>query len=219
MTGNDQKESQRVEGLEITDKLFRLFVERVKDYAIFLLDARGGVITWNAGAEALKGYRRDEIIGRHFSCFYGAGDVARGKPNSLLATAEDQGRVEDEGWRVRKNGSRFWANVVITALRDDQGRVTGFAKITRDLTERRQANQLLEQRVHERTTELLAANAKLTETNQELEAFHQAVVGRELKIIALEKRLAELEAALKRAGGTTGDRGRTGNDRLDIMTR
>jgi PAS domain S-box-containing protein len=192
-------DGQRMYSIETAHKCLRLFVERVKGYAIFLLDPQGCVMTWNAGAEAMKGYQPHEIIGRHFSCFYEQDDVIRGKPNGLLATAAREGRVEDEGWRVRKDGTRFWADVLITVLRDEEGQVIFFAKITRDLTEREQGRQLLEQRVQERTEELLASNAKLTETIRELEEFQQAVIGREFKIIALEKRVAELEAALLQA--------------------
>ena len=112
----------------------RLLLESVTDYAIFMLDAEGRVATWNPGATKIKGYAASEIIGRHFSAFYPPEDVAAGKPERELQIAATQGRVEDEGWRVRKDGSRFWANVVITALRDDSGELRGFAKVTRDLT-------------------------------------------------------------------------------------
>ncbi len=123
--------------------LFRLMVERVKDYAIFLLDPEGRVASWNQGAELIKGYRADEILGRHFSTFYPAEAVARGWPDYELQVARAEGRFEDEGWRVRKDGSLFWANVVITALRDEEGVLRGFAKVTRDLTDRRRQEELL----------------------------------------------------------------------------
>jgi PAS domain S-box-containing protein len=125
----------------VNDSLYRLLVESVVDYAIFLLDARGYVATWNEGAQRIKGYLPEEIIGRHFSTFYTAEDKARRKPEWELETAIRDGRVEDEAWRVRKDGSLFWANVVITALRDESGEVIGFAKVTRDLSERRAAEQ------------------------------------------------------------------------------
>ena len=118
--------------------LYQLLVESVRDYAIFALDAKGFVVTWNLGAERFKGYKAHEIIGRHFSTFYPPED-AETKPPLELAIAEKEGRVEDEGWRVRKDGSRMWANVIITALRDPSGKLVGFAKVTRDLTERRLA--------------------------------------------------------------------------------
>jgi PAS domain S-box-containing protein len=116
---------------------FRLLVEAVQDYGIFMLDPEGHVASWNTGAERIKQYRADEIIGQHFSVFYPAESVARNWPAEELRRADRDGRFEEEGWRVRKDGSLFWANVVITALRDDRGELTGYGKVTRDLTERR----------------------------------------------------------------------------------
>lgn len=107
---------------------YRLLVESVRDYAIFMLDPTGHVISWNTGAERLKGYKRAEILGRHFSTFYTAEDLATDKPGRELEVAAREGRVEDEGWRVRKDGTLFWANVVITALRDKTNTLVGFAK-------------------------------------------------------------------------------------------
>jgi PAS domain S-box-containing protein len=124
---------------------FQLLVDAVKDYAIFLLDTDGKVVTWNPGAEKMKGYLAEEIIGRHFSIFYPASAVQRGWPDHELRVALAEGRFEDEGWRVRKDGSTLWANVVITTLRDRSGRPLGFAKITRDLTERRRQEETLRQ--------------------------------------------------------------------------
>ncbi len=124
-----------------TSELYRLLVERVTDYAIFALDAGGHIISWNPGAQRLKGYLAHEIIGKHFSTFYPEVDKRAGKPEWELEVATDVGRVEDEGWRIKKDGTRFWANVVITALRDESGTLVGFAKITRDLTERMEAQQ------------------------------------------------------------------------------
>jgi PAS domain S-box-containing protein len=120
-----------------TEDLYRLLVESVRDYAIFALDAGGHVLSWNAGAERLKGYPAREIIGQHFSVFYPAADRAAGKPERELVDAARDGTVEDEGWRLRRDGSRFWANVVITALRDEDGSLIGYTKVTRDLTEQR----------------------------------------------------------------------------------
>ena len=122
-----------------TEESFRLLVESVQDYAIFKLDPGGHVTTWNVGAQRIKGYAAEDIVGQHFSRFYPPEDVLGGKCERELAGAARDGRFEDEGWRVRKDGSRFWANVVITALRDGSGRLVGFAKVTRDLTERRRA--------------------------------------------------------------------------------
>ncbi len=123
------------------DERFRALVSSVKDYAIFMLDPTGRIETWNAGAEHTKGYTAQEIIGQHMSRFYTPEDIARGLPARLLSEAAREGRVESEGWRVRKDGTRFWADVVITALVDDAGRLIGFAKVTRDLTERLRAQQ------------------------------------------------------------------------------
>jgi PAS domain S-box-containing protein len=124
--------------LHESEERFRLLVQSVKDYAIFMLDPEGYVTTWNAGAERIKGYSADEIIGKHFSIFYPESEKAT-KPPYELALAVETGVYEEEGWRIRKDGSRFWANVVITPVRTASGRLTGFAKVTRDLTERRAA--------------------------------------------------------------------------------
>jgi PAS domain S-box-containing protein len=128
---------------QVSSELYRLLVASVRDYAIFALDPNGVILSWNAGAERIKGYTADEIIGKHFSIFYPHDLVAEGFPEFELRTAANTGRFEDEGWRLRKDGSRFWANVVITALRDETGRLVGFAKVTRDLTERREAEESL----------------------------------------------------------------------------
>lgn len=125
--------------LRLSSEPFRVLVESVKDYGIFMLNPAGHVATWNEGARRIKGYAAGEIIGRHFSAFYPPEDNAWGKPAYELKVAAAEGRFEDEGWRVRKDGSMFWANVVITALRDERGALLGFAKVTRDLTERRAA--------------------------------------------------------------------------------
>ena len=124
-----------------SNELYRLLIERVRDYAIFALDAGGHIISWNLGAQRLKGYQAHEIIGKHFSTFYPDVDKRAGKPEWELKVATETGRVEDEGWRIRKDGTRFWANVVITALRDDDDNLVGFAKVTRDLTERMEAQE------------------------------------------------------------------------------
>ena len=146
----------------------RLLVQATTDYAIFMLDPQGVVTTWNVGAERINGYKAEEIIGQHFSRFYPREAIERGWPNHELEVAQREGRFEDEGWRIRKDGSRLWANVIITAMRDDQKRLIGFSKVTRDLTERkraeealRQANVELEERVRKRTAELIQANEGL----------------------------------------------------------
>jgi len=130
---------------EVTNELFRLLVQSVKDYAIFLLDASGHVASWNEGAQRIKGYTEAEIVGKHFSVFYPQSVKDSGWPDYELKTAAAEGRFEDEGWRVRNDGSMFWADVVITALRDESGTLVGFAKVTRDLTERRSAEEELRQ--------------------------------------------------------------------------
>jgi len=127
-----------------SEEQFRLLVDSVVDYAIFMLDADGRVVSWNAGAERINGYRPEEILGQHFSTFYPATDIAQGKPEHELSVAKREGRFDDEGWRVRKDGSPFWASVVITTLFDHGGNVTGFAKITRDITQRPQREESLQ---------------------------------------------------------------------------
>lgn len=126
----------------LSDTHFRLLVEAVEDYAIFMLDPNGHVATWNSGAQKIKGYEAREIIGRHFSTFYTADDIATRKPESELIEAASKGRVVDEGWRLRKDGSHFWANVTITAIRTPDGALHGFAKVTRDMTEPRRLIEL-----------------------------------------------------------------------------
>ena len=123
---------------------FRLFIEAVNDYAIFTLDSDGRITSWNKGAERLKGYAPSEIIGKHFSCFFPEDDARKGEPQRQLEAAARQGRYDCENWRVRKDGSRFWANIVLTAIRDDQGKLVGFAKVTRDFTERMRAQEALQ---------------------------------------------------------------------------
>ena len=159
MASNDSDESsrrvaelqQRLESLEKlrasyqTAEQFRLLVEAVHDYAIFMLEPDGRIRTWNAGAERIKGYKASEIIGKHISCFYPEQDVASGKPERELEIALRDGSVEDEGWRVRKDGSQFWANVIITAMWDADGHLIGFGKVTRDATEKMLAQRAIEE--------------------------------------------------------------------------
>jgi PAS domain S-box-containing protein len=137
-------ESKRMEqSLRESEERFRSLVDGIKDCAIFMLDPDGRVITWNDGAERIKGYRAQEILGQHFSCLYEQDDIQSGKPAQALIVAAATGRCEDEGWRRRKDGSRFWANVIITALEDETGKLKGFAKLTRDMTERKRAEETL----------------------------------------------------------------------------
>ena len=135
----ERHEAERV--LRESEEMFRLLVDEVRDYAIFFLDPEGHVMTWNAGAERIKGYRADEIIGQSFVRFYLPQDVVAGVPSRLLRRATEQGVATDEGVRLRKDGSRFWASVVLTALHDKSGRLRGFAKVTRDITEQKHAEQ------------------------------------------------------------------------------
>jgi len=139
----DKKDAQQA--LLDAERRFRLLVQGVTDYAIYMLDPDGCVTNWNAGAERIKGYSPDEIVGRHFSTFYTPEDLDVGVPKRALETARETGRYEAEGWRVRKDGTRFWASVVIDAIRDDSGELIGFAKITRDMTEKRETQLRLEE--------------------------------------------------------------------------
>jgi PAS domain S-box-containing protein len=136
--------------LRASEAKFRLLVEAVRDYAIFMLDPEGYITSWNLGAERIKGYRSQEIIGKHFSCFYCEEELQNGKPQRELVIAAKEGRFEDEGWRLRKDGSKFWANVIITAVRDSSGKLIGFAKVTRDFTERLRVQEALQNEVAER---------------------------------------------------------------------
>jgi len=133
------------EALRASENQFQLLVQGVKDYAIFMLDPQGRITTWDSGAEHIKGYAADEIIGEHFSRFYTEEDQREGVPMRALHQATTEGRYEAEGWRVRKDGSRFRASVVIDAIHDDAGKLIGFAKVTRDVTERHSAQEMLEQ--------------------------------------------------------------------------
>ncbi len=143
------------EALRLSEERFRMLVGGVRDYAIFMLDPQGYIGSWNLGAQLLKGYTANEIIGKHFSIFYPPEDLAAGKPAHELEVATREGRYEEEGWRLRKDGTSFWANVLITALFDTEGNLRGFGKVTRDLTERRRAEEMREQlRVRNRQLEL-----------------------------------------------------------------
>ena len=156
----DRRVRERTAELRQSEERFRLLVRDVREYAILTLDLEGRVASWNDGAERINGYKAEEIIGRHFSCFYPPEDVARGKPAKLLQLALAEGRAGDEDWRVRKDGSRFWANVVITALKDDTGQLRGFSKITRDYSDRKQAEEALKKQA-----------AELARSNADLEQF------------------------------------------------
>src|SRR5476651_866797 len=163
ITRDLSERKQAEQTLHLNQEELRLLVQSVTDYAIYMLDPEGHVVSWNAGAQRIKGYRPEEIIGRHFSDFYTAADRDAGEPQRALATALEQGRFEKEGERVRKDGSIFWASVVIDPIRTADGRVLGFAKITRDITERRLAERNLEQ-----TREALFQSQKMEAIGQQI---------------------------------------------------
>lgn len=161
---NDNSSSSAPEALKHPEEVLQILIDAIQDYAIFILDPQGNVQSWNRGAERLNGYKAHEIVGSHFSRFYTPEDIARQHPQEELKQATAEGRYEEEGWRVRKDGSRFWANVIITALRNAHGELVGFGKVTRNLTERklaedalRKSHENLEKRVQERTVELAQA--------------------------------------------------------------
>lgn len=141
----EERASREARALIESERRFRHLVQGVTDYAIFMLDPTGLITNWNAGAERIKGYRESDAVGRHFSIFYSDADVAAGVPTRALETARREGRYEAEGWRLRRDGTRFWASVVIDAIHDDQGVLIGFAKVTRDMTERREAERKLDE--------------------------------------------------------------------------
>jgi PAS domain S-box-containing protein len=145
ITRDDTEKRQAGLALLESERRFRTLVQGVKDYALYMLDPDGRVSNWNTGAQAIKGYKADEIVGQHFSRFYTDEDRAAGEPARALATALAEGKYENEAWRVRKDGTRFWANVVIDPIHDEEGRLVGFAKITRDVTDRRRAAEELEE--------------------------------------------------------------------------
>jgi len=196
--------------LRRSEERFRLLVDAVQDYAIFMLDVQGHVSSWNSGAERIKGYGVTEIIGKHFSVFYPEEDVRSGKPQRELEIAAREGRLEDEGWRIRKDGSRFWANVNITALRDEAGRLVGFGKVTRDFTERIRTNEALRKEMEEKTR----AERKLYESERSLRQLSLRLlqtqdeerrrIGRDLHdsvgqyLVGLKMKLDSLKSSAKR---------------------
>ena len=155
----------------LSELRYRLLIESVVDYAIFSLDPGGHVTSWNSGAQRIKGYAPDEIIGKHFSTFYLDEDRKAGIPETVLRTAEKEGHIAGEGWRRRKDGSKFWASVVVTALRDEEGALTGFSKVTRDLTDRK----LLLDELQRHSAELELRVSERDQSNAELEAFAYSV--------------------------------------------
>ncbi len=167
--------------LRRSEERFRLLVEGASDYAIFMLDPEGSVASWNSGAERIKGYRAEEILGQHFSKFYPQESIERGKPQHELEVAAAEGRYEDEGWRIRKDGSRFWANVIITALRGKDGQLKGFSKVTRDFTNRKSAEESL---VLELSKAVLA-NPDIRQMLAAIDASIQRLIPHDVAAIAL----------------------------------
>jgi PAS domain S-box-containing protein len=201
------------EQLRESEERLRLLIGSIKDYAIFMLDPTGRVVTWNPGAESIKGYRAEEIIGHPISRFYTPEDLAKNLPQKLLRQAETEGRVENEGWRVRKDGTRFWADVVISAVRDSSGTLRGFAKVTRDLTERRkmeeglmqlaQAREALRLRdeflsiaSHELKTPITTLQLQLQSVRERIEALDQRVVSKVDRAARSSEQLAQLVESL-----------------------
>src|SRR5215208_6444601 len=209
------------EALRQNEERFRLLVDGVRDYAIFMLDPDGKVASWNEGAHRIKGYSQQEIVGRHFSVFYEEEDLKRSKPERELEIAQGKGSYEEEGWRVRKDGSRFWASVLITALWDEAGGLRGFAKVTRDITERKQAEDEIQQ-LNETLEELKDLVGKLVVGQEEQqrrvayevhEGLAQVASAAHLRLEAFslkdsadtERGQADLEQALKLIQQTISD--------------
>jgi PAS domain S-box-containing protein len=172
----ERKDNEEV--LRQSEERYRSLVEQVTDYGIFLLDEKGRIISWNEGARRIKGYESNEIIGKYFSIFYPEEEILKGKPAYELKVARAEGKFEEEGWRLRKDGTRFWANVVITAVYNKEGNLIGFSKVTRDLTERKENERALKEsydRFRMLAEQLRTTNHELTYTNQELEQFTSIV--------------------------------------------
>lgn len=177
----------RENSVEDRGEIYRLLINSVRDYAIFVLDPEGRVLTWNPGAQVMKGYKSEEIIGQHFSKFYREEAVQSGWPARELLLAEKEGRFSDEGWRVRKDGTTFWASVVITALRAEDGTLTGFAKVTNDLTDRRQTEERVQQ-----------LNSELRQHISQLDESRRVVELRTLELQKLSAQLLQVQDAERR---------------------
>lgn len=166
------------EALRQSEERYRALVQQVTDYGIFMMDEKGRIINWNEGARNISGYTADEIVGKYFSVFYPEEDIVNGKPAMELRVAKEKGKYEEEGWRIKKDGSRFWASVVITTVYNAEGAHIGFSKVTRDLTERKEAERALHEsfdRYRKLANELQTTNTELSYTNRELEQFTSIV--------------------------------------------
>lgn len=191
-----EKQSQQL----VHDRQFRMMVEQVKEYAVFMLGPQGHVLSWNLGAELIKGYRGEEIIGKHFSVFYSKEDAKAGIPQRELEVASTQGSMDLQGWRLRKDGSRFWAAVTITALHDAEGNLTGFCKVTRDMTERRDAEEALQksrtmfERLFEAAPDAVVVvdnNGMIRRVNQQTEVLfgymREELIGHRIELLIPER--------------------------------
>ena len=192
----ERQVQERTAALRASEERFRLLVEGTRDYAIYMLDPIGRIISWNPGAERIKGYRADEILGQHFSRFYPAEEALGGKPDAALKTAAAEGRYEAEGWRLRKDGSRFWASAIMTALYDEAGGLRGFSKITRDLTVKKQAEEnarrLLQEQAARHAAEQGARQLQASEGRLRLFVQHApaavAMFDREMRYLLFSRR-------------------------------
>ncbi len=192
------------EALRLNDARLRSIVESIGEYAIYLLDREGHVLTWNPGAERIKGYKADEVLGLHYSRFFTQEDVEQGRPAELLRQAIVKNRVEEEGWRVRKDGSRFWANVVLTAIHDSTGAVTGFSKVTRDVTEHKQAQES----VIAELSSLLLANVDIRKLLAAFTASIRQMVPHDAATLALyEEPTGKLRVQFLATGDTDANQG------------
>src|SRR5918994_161033 len=183
---NNERQRQTEGILHRSEDHFQLLAQGRRDYAIFMLDPQGRVVSWNPGAEHIKGYQEEEILGQHFSVFHTEDDVEQGHPEEELRVAANEGSYEEEGVRVRKDGSKFWAHVVITALKDEAGGLRGFAKVTRDITERKEAEERERLLAHEK--------ASLEQVSDILESISDAfyTVDWEWRLTYINRKAAEL---------------------------